>query len=105
MSIHTKPCLTLLLAGLCLWPLSVVAGGKDHKARGDSHYMAEPVMRKKVVRRGIGLDEAVNRAREATHGRVLSAQELDSEYRVRLLTPDGVVKRLRIDPVTGEILR
>ena len=105
MNIHIKPCLILLLAGLCLWSLSAVAGGKDHERRDHHHYKAESAMRKKAFHRGISLDEAVNRARKATRGRVLSVQELDSEYRVRLLTPDGVVKRLRIDPVTGEILR
>ncbi len=105
MNVHIKACLILLLAGLCLWSSSAVAGGKGRETRGDHHYKAESAMRKKAFRRGISLDEAVNRAREATHGRVLSVQEMDSEYRVRLLTPDGVVKRLRIDPLTGEILR
>ena len=105
MNVYIKRCLTLLLAGFCLWSVSAFAGGKDHERRGDQHHKAESAMRKKALRRGISLDEAVNRAREAVPGRVLSVQELDSEYRVRLLTPDGVVKRLRIDPLTGEILR
>ncbi len=104
MNIHIKLHLILPLAGLCLWSLSAVAGGKDHSIRGDYQDKAESVMRKKAFRRGISLDEAVHRARQATRGRVLSVQELDSEYQVRLLTPDGVVKRLRIDPQTGEIL-
>ncbi|BAO44155.1 peptidase [Thiolapillus brandeum] len=95
----------VLLTILCLWSFSAMAGGRESGRKPDHHYKAEAAMRKKEFRRGISLDEAVSRVRAETSGRVLSVQELDSEYRVCLLTPDGVVRRLRIDPATGEILR
>jgi uncharacterized membrane protein YkoI len=104
MNAHIKNFLTVLLAGICLWSFSATAGGRESGRKSDHHDKPEAAMRKKAFRRGISLDEAVNRVRAETPGRVLSVQELDSEYRVRLLTPDGVVKRLRIDPATGEIL-
>ncbi|WP_457667773.1 PepSY domain-containing protein [Thiolapillus sp.] len=54
---------------------------------------------------GISLDDAVNRIRRQTDGRILSAEEIDSEYRIRVLTGNGKVRRLRVDPATGEIIR
>ena len=105
MSIQYKICLMLLLAGMSLWSFSATAGDRDRGMKAERHFNTEKSLRKKEYRRSISLEEAVSRVREETRGRVLSVQELDSEYRVRLLTPEGVVRRLRIDPVTGDILR
>jgi hypothetical protein len=57
---------------------------------------------------GITLDNAVNQARERYKGRVISA-ETDRQngrgtYKIRILTDDGHVKRLQIDPETGEYI-
>ena len=55
------------------------------------------------------LDEAVSDARERYPGRVLSA-ETDrrggrESYNIRILTDDGRVKRLRVDPESGRYQR
>ena len=57
--------------------------------------------------RRISLEDAVSEARH--QGRVLSA-ETDrrggrESYRIRILTKDGRVKRLRVDPESGRVQR
>jgi uncharacterized membrane protein YkoI len=51
------------------------------------------------------LDQAVSEAREQYNGRVLSAetqrQDGRESHRIRILTDDGHVKRLRIDAESG----
>lgn len=51
------------------------------------------------------LDQAVSQARERYHGRVLSAETERrggrETHNVRILTPDGRVKNLRMDPDSG----
>ncbi|WP_456372922.1 PepSY domain-containing protein [Thiolapillus sp.] len=97
----------LLLASICLWSFPAHSGdrNREHARKSDRHFGAARSFAPREFRHGISLEEAVSRIRKRTGGRVLSAQERDSEYRVRLLTPDGVVRRLRIDPDTGDILR
>lgn len=58
-----------------------------------------------VAERRMSLEQAVSEARERYNGRVLSAETerrggRDS-YRIRILTDDGKVKRLRVDPESG----
>lgn len=53
--------------------------------------------------RQASLDEAVSEARERYDGRVISAETLRDErgretYNVRILTPEGRVKRYRVAP-------
>lgn len=55
------------------------------------------------------LDEAVSEARDRYPGRVLSA-ETDrrggrESYNIRILTDDGRVKRLQVDPESGRVER
>jgi len=55
------------------------------------------------------LDEAVSEARDRFRGRVLSA-ETDrrggrESYNIRILTDDGKVKRLQVDPESGRFER
>lgn len=54
------------------------------------------------------LDSAVSRARQRSNGRVLSAETREVDGRpvhyIRLLTPDGRVKRVRIDARSGRRL-
>ncbi|WP_456403894.1 PepSY domain-containing protein [Thiolapillus sp.] len=52
----------------------------------------------------MSLDEVVNQIRRETDGRILSAEESDSEYRIRVLTGEGKVRRLLVDPATGNII-
>ena len=51
------------------------------------------------------LDQAVSEARERYDGRVLSAETERrggrESHNIRVLTPDGRVKNLRMDPNTG----
>jgi uncharacterized membrane protein YkoI len=55
--------------------------------------------------RPISLDQAVSEARERYSGRVLSAETQRrngrDRHRIRILTDDGRVKRLDIDPDSG----
>jgi uncharacterized iron-regulated membrane protein len=54
---------------------------------------------------GISQDEAVQRARQRYNGKVLSAETIRDNgrkvYRIKILTPDGRVKRIRIDAHSG----
>ncbi|MCW9078721.1 MAG: PepSY domain-containing protein [Gammaproteobacteria bacterium] len=59
--------------------------------------------------RRTSLDDAVSEARDRYPGRVLSA-ETDrrggrESYKIRILTRDGRVKRLRVDPESGRVQR
>ena len=57
---------------------------------------------------GISKDEAVARARQQNKGKVLSAETIRVDgrkvYRIKILTKDGRVKRIRIDARTGKTL-
>lgn len=59
--------------------------------------------------RPMSLGEAVSEARERYPGRVLSAETERrngrAQHRIRILTDDGQVKRLRIDPESGDRIR
>lgn len=50
---------------------------------------------------GVSLDEAVSRVRRQTNGKILSAETVRANGRmvhvIKVLTPDGRVKRVRID--------
>jgi len=54
------------------------------------------------------LDESVNMIRDRTGGRVLSAKTRKSDGRrihhIRVLTPEGKVRRFRLDAKTGREL-
>lgn len=56
--------------------------------------------------RRTSLDQAVSEAREQYGGQVISAQKRRSNgresYDVRILDPGGQVRRLRIDPDSGQ---
>jgi len=59
--------------------------------------------------RRTSLEDAVSEARGRYPGRVLSA-ETDrrggrESYKIRILTRDGQVKRLRVDPESGRVQR
>ncbi|MCB1877011.1 MAG: PepSY domain-containing protein [Chromatiales bacterium] len=56
-------------------------------------------------RSGVSLDEAVSRIRSSGDERVLDARSVDRsgerEYEIKVLTDQGRVRTLRIDPRTG----
>lgn len=56
-------------------------------------------------RSGVSLDEAVSRIRRSGDERVLDARSVDrsgqNEYEIKVLTGQGRVRTLRIDPRTG----
>ncbi len=54
----------------------------------------------------ISLDEAVSEAREQYDGRIISAETRRRDdgrdtYNIRILTPEGRVRRYQIDPESG----
>lgn len=57
-------------------------------------------------RNGVDLDSTVERIRKETGGRVLHAETINNqgnrEYRVRILTDQGKVRRYRVDAGSGE---
>jgi uncharacterized membrane protein YkoI len=57
---------------------------------------------------GISQDEAVAQARQRYNGKVLSAETIRDDgrkvYRIKMLTQDGRVKRIRIDARSGKTL-
>lgn len=57
----------------------------------------------KVADRAVSMGEAIDRVRKSTGGRVLDAQDAGGHYRIKVLTPDGEVRVMRIDARTGSI--
>lgn len=61
----------------------------------------QPVQWLYAARGGVSLDEAVSRVRRQTNGKILSAETVRIKGRpvhvIKVLTPDGRVKRVRID--------
>ena len=86
--------LSLLLTAVVASQPGFAAGPDGH--RGQSH-------------RGISLDRAASRAREDYRGRIISAETEQENgrgsHKIRILTEDGRVRRLQVDPRTGEYLR
>ena len=103
MSLLRKLLLLILITGLAM-----PAFARKPQEQGYGHRDAPEVRRDKrsrESREAVTLDEAVSRLRKETNSRVLSAEEQEAEYRIRILTEGGTVRRLRIDPGTGEIIR
>ena len=98
MSVVNKLLLFLMVG---CWCVNVTAGEEAEK----HHKSRKAEMSRFSEGASLSLDEVVTRVREQTGGRILSADEVDSEYRVRVLTGDGKVRRFRVDPATGDIFR
>lgn len=60
-----------------------------------------------LAQQPLTLDEAVNKVRQETDARVLVAERTDEggrvRFRIKLLTEDGTVKVIFVDPETGRI--
>ena len=93
---HFLPVLALSLAGLLCWN---PAWADKHGRRAHDAPPAGPSALQH--RHPLSLEEAVSRVQRQYGGRVLSAERRDDEYRVRVLTSEGRVKRFRMDPRTG----
>ncbi len=85
----------VLLAGLAL-PSAEAAGRYARVAEQRGEQAA------------ISLDEAARRVADATGGRVLAANRVKVDgrilYRIKVLTPRGVVRVLWVDPASGAIV-
>ena len=57
----------------------------------------------KVADRTVSMGDAIDRVRKSTGGRVLDAQDAGGHYRIKVLTPDGEVRVMRVDARTGSI--
>ncbi len=91
-----------LLLALCFGP---VFGGDRGERKHNSNAGMRNSMKMESSADYLSLDEVVDRVRSQTEGRILSAEETDSGYRIRVLTEDGKVRRLRIDPSTGRTIK
>ncbi len=94
-----------LLAGLLLLSLTtgpVAAAPFDHAP----YYPLLIAQRDQHDNGGISLDEAVAQARRRHDGKVLSAKttRVDGRkvHRIKILTPDGRVKRVQVDAGEGK---
>jgi uncharacterized membrane protein YkoI len=91
----------LLLTGLLL--LLVQSGMNDALARGPVQTDQFQGRMIKVADRAVSMRDAINRVRQQTGGRVLDAQDGGDHYRVKVLTPEGVVRVYQVDARTGAI--
>ncbi len=94
--------LLLVVLAVC-WYLPALAEGPAAVPQHDAARSSQM----STIHQGnnLSLDEAVNRVRMRMNGRILSAEDIGAEYRIRVLTRSGKVRRLRIDPATGKIIR
>ena len=49
------------------------------------------------------MGDGINRVGKQTGGRVLDAKDEGNHYRIKILTPEGEVRVLRVDAKTGAI--
>lgn len=73
-----------------------------------NHPLLQIAKRNHAENGGISLDEAVRRAKQQHKGKVLSAETIRVDgrkvYRIKILTKNGRVKRIKIDARTGQII-
>lgn len=99
---HLKLALALILIALSATPASALAErGRDRDRWRDAepHSYAPGTS----ADRRIGMDEAIAKVQRLTGGRVLSAREKDGGYRLKVLTRNGEVRVIFVDPATGEM--
>ncbi len=67
-----------------------------------------PVAPNPLIVQRLTLDDAVRVAKHAVHGRVLSAEQIDSlgplVYRIKLLLDNGRVRTVYVDGESGDII-
>ena len=84
----------VLLACLIALPQTVSA---DQEGRNRERF------RSGGERSGIGPDRAASIARQKSGGRVLSVQPGRNRHSVKVLSPDGRVYKIEVDPRTGDV--
>lgn len=89
----------LLLLGLVLLQSGMYDAHARRLVQADQ-FQARAI---KVADRAVSMKDAINRVRQQTAGRVLDAQDEGDHYRVKVLTPDGVVRVFRVDARTGAV--
>jgi uncharacterized membrane protein YkoI len=57
----------------------------------------------RVAARPVSMRDAINKVRQQTGGRVLDAQDLGSQYRIKVLTPKGDIRIFHVDAQTGAV--
>lgn len=98
----TRKSVAMLLLAFCFG--SVFAGDRGKRKQHPNADMRH-TMKMESSAAYLSLDEVVDRVRSQTEGRILSAEETDSGYRIRVLTGEGKVRRFRIDPSTGRTIK
>jgi hypothetical protein len=97
--------LTLLAAAFA--PLSMAHAGQGHGKGKDGFRPAERAPPAVMQRDGVSLDEAVSRAEQQFHARVVRTEVQDEDgrkvYVLKLLSEDGRVFTVRIDASTGRM--
>lgn len=92
-----------LLAVWLLWLAAVPCTASAYDFRDLTNQFAHP--QSSGQSQGISLDEAIARARRDADGKVISAETVRqgnrSVHRIKILTRDGRVKRLRYDAASG----
>jgi uncharacterized membrane protein YkoI len=92
-----------LLAVWLLWLAAVPYTASAYDFSDLSNQFAHP--QSSDQSRGISLDEAIARARREADGKVISAETVRqgnrSVHRIKILTRDGRVRRLRYDAASG----
>ncbi|MFN0313538.1 MAG: PepSY domain-containing protein [Burkholderiales bacterium] len=92
--------LALLLAALTALPAPALADrGRDRWRDITPHSYAPST----AAQGRIGMDEAIAKVQRLTGGRVLDAREKDGGYRLKVLTRNGEVRVIFVDPATGEM--
>jgi uncharacterized membrane protein YkoI len=98
---RTLPVPSLLLLALSL--LGAHLNVHDAYARGLEQSGPFQVRAIKVADRAVSMRDAINLVRQQSGGRVLDAQDRGDHYRVKVLTPEGVVRVFRVDARTGAV--
>lgn len=94
-----KPLLPVPALLLCL---CIVSGTNAHARQWSSATAPERFVMT-VAQEGISMREAIQRARKQTGGRVLDAQERGGSYHIKVLTPSGEVRVVRVNARTGQV--
>jgi uncharacterized membrane protein YkoI len=92
--------LALLLAALTALPAPAQADRGRERLRDVIPHSYAP---ETTAQGRISMDEAIAKVQRLTGGRVLDAREKDNSYRLKVLTRNGEVRVIFVDPATGEM--
>lgn len=93
-----------LASALFAWSVSALAG-HDRWSRADPPNFAPPTVGQQphstAAQRSMSLAQAVDAVQRATGGKVLDAKDVGGQYRIKVLTRNGEVRVIYVDPATG----